>query len=305
MLTIFTTPKPFVGHIAVIQRNALKSWTLLHPSVEIILFGDEEGAPEVAREFGLRHEPQVERNEAGLKRIDWLFDRAQELARNEILCYVNCDIVLAADFWRAVSRVVLKRRKFLMVGRRWDTEIDQAIDFTSPNWAHEVQRAALTTNRPRDEWWIDYFAFNRGLYYKNVPAFGIGRTGWDNWLLWYAGQAGGCVVDASHVVRAVHQNHDYTYHPQGQKGVFEDEEALRNRELAGGASHLHSIANATHILDEHGMQRNYSRDRRLFRGALLRIGEFLTYRVWLPIWHGILAITRPLRSVLGLRSKHL
>jgi hypothetical protein len=34
MLTFFTTAKPFRGHSGVIQRNALKSWTLLHPDVE-------------------------------------------------------------------------------------------------------------------------------------------------------------------------------------------------------------------------------------------------------------------------------
>ena len=26
MLTIFTIPKPFIGHIGVIQRNAIMSW---------------------------------------------------------------------------------------------------------------------------------------------------------------------------------------------------------------------------------------------------------------------------------------
>ena len=44
MLTFFTTAKPFRGHNAIIQRNALKSWTLLRPDVEVILFGDDEGA---------------------------------------------------------------------------------------------------------------------------------------------------------------------------------------------------------------------------------------------------------------------
>ena len=42
MLTIFSTPKPFRGHIGVIQRNAIESWKRIHPDVEIILFGDEE-----------------------------------------------------------------------------------------------------------------------------------------------------------------------------------------------------------------------------------------------------------------------
>jgi hypothetical protein len=69
-----------------IQCNALKSWTLVHPDVEVILFGDEEGAAEAARELGVRHEPHVERNESGGKRLDHFFDRAQEMARHEVVC---------------------------------------------------------------------------------------------------------------------------------------------------------------------------------------------------------------------------
>src|SRR5579883_936506 len=102
MLTLFTTAKPFLGHSAVIQRNALQSWTLLHPDIEIILFGDDEGAAEICAELGLRHEPCVLRNPAGLKRIDDYFDRAQRLARHPILCYANCDILFTADFLPAI-----------------------------------------------------------------------------------------------------------------------------------------------------------------------------------------------------------
>lgn len=46
MLTIFSYPKPFKGHIDVIQRNAINSWTLLNPKPEIILACDEEGTKE-------------------------------------------------------------------------------------------------------------------------------------------------------------------------------------------------------------------------------------------------------------------
>ncbi len=48
MLTIFTAPKSFYGHIGVIQTNAIRSWLLLCPECEIILFGGEEGIAEVA-----------------------------------------------------------------------------------------------------------------------------------------------------------------------------------------------------------------------------------------------------------------
>lgn len=54
MLALFLTGKVFLGQ-GVIQRNALKSWTLLPPDVETILFGDGEGATKVCAEYGLHH----------------------------------------------------------------------------------------------------------------------------------------------------------------------------------------------------------------------------------------------------------
>src|SRR5258708_11468255 len=139
MLTFFTTAKSFRAHIGIIQRNALQSWKALHPGIEIILFGNDEGAAEAAQKFGLRHEPHVECNELGTKRLDYLFARAQAIARHEILCYINCDIILMQDFCRAVGRVRAAHREFLMVGRRWDTDITaplpfQSLERQSPDW---------------------------------------------------------------------------------------------------------------------------------------------------------------------------
>ena len=98
MLTFFTTAKPFQGHSAIIQRNALRSWTRLGLDVEVILFGDEPGAAEVCAELGLRHEPYVERHESGMKYLNYMFERAQQIARHDYLCYSNCDIILMNDF---------------------------------------------------------------------------------------------------------------------------------------------------------------------------------------------------------------
>src|SRR5579864_9113444 len=98
MITFFTTAKAFGGHSGVIQRNALQSWKLLDPNVEIILFGDDDGAGEAARELGIRHEPEVARNPIGLPYINYMFDRAEEIASHDVLCYINCDIILTSDF---------------------------------------------------------------------------------------------------------------------------------------------------------------------------------------------------------------
>ena len=134
MLTLFTTAKPFRGHSAIIQRNALKSWTLLDPDIEIILFGDEEGAAEIATELGIRHEPHVERFEGKLPYVNYLFSRAQEIARHDYLCYANCDMLFMQDFFRAFEKAAQWQRRFLLVSQRWDADITDLIDFTRPDW---------------------------------------------------------------------------------------------------------------------------------------------------------------------------
>jgi len=134
MLTIFAMPKPFEGHIATIQRNAITSWTLLNPRPEIILFGEENGVSEIARELGLRHIPKVNRNEYGTPLLNDLFDSAQNLAVNSIVCYVNADIVLLSDFSAAVKQIVSWRPRFLMIGRRWDVDITEPLNFSQAGW---------------------------------------------------------------------------------------------------------------------------------------------------------------------------
>jgi hypothetical protein len=76
----------------------------------------------------------------------------------------------------------------------------------------------------------------------------IGRIWWDHWLVWKARQQGAAVVEASEQVTAVHQNHNYGYHPAGARGVWTDEQAAENYRLAGGRWHLYTINDATHIL---------------------------------------------------------
>ena len=118
MITLFTLPKPFVGHIGMIQRNALESWTRLHADIDIMVFGDEVGTAEVAAELGVRHFPDVDVNEYGTPLISRYFREAEGAARHPRLCYVNADIVLFPDLLDAVAKVDLP--KYLMSGRRTD-----------------------------------------------------------------------------------------------------------------------------------------------------------------------------------------
>jgi hypothetical protein len=94
--------------------------------------------------------------------------------------------------------------------------------------ATSLRQLARNINRPRPAQWIDYFLFSKGLYYKKVPEFVIGRPGWDSWLLCYPLSIKVPVVDASQDVPAVHQNHDYSHHPAGAEGVWHGEKAQQN-----------------------------------------------------------------------------
>ena len=279
-----------------IQLNALKSWTLLDADVEVILFGDDAGAAETARELGLRHEPEVARNRFGTKRLDAMFRRAQEIARHELLCYCNCDILLKQDFCAALARVHGAHRRFLMVGRRWDTDIAEPLDFADAEWERGAEALAHERGAQQPGWSIDYFAFPRGLY-AEMPALVIGRVWWDHWLVWKAREQGAEVVDASEAVTAIHQNHGYGYHPQGARGVWSDEQAAENYRLAGGRWHLQTIDDATHILGVDGERANWKRLwAPYWRYARPKVA---------PAWFALLDLTRPLRRALGMHAKRV
>jgi hypothetical protein len=303
MLTLFTTAKPFLGHSAIIQRNALKSWTLLHPDVEVILFGDDAGAAEIARELRLRHEPYVARSEQGSKRLDYMFSTARAIARHDILCYVNCDIILMDDFLRALKRVREKHMKFLMVGRRWDIEMPEPVDYLQASWRSRLQGVALMRGVQRSEEWIDYFAFSKSLYGASVPPLVVGRVHWDQWLMWKALDSKAAVVDASRNVIAVHQNHDYSYHPSGRAGVWYGVEADRNFGLAAKGKHMRRISDATEALGTTGIRSNAGpRQWSAARRTANRCKHFVYSDVLQPVAFFFYGITRPLRHALGLRS---
>lgn len=285
MLTLFSAPKPFHNHIKIIQENALQSWVRLAPSCEIILFGNEEGIAETAVHFGVRHVPKVAKNEYGTPLLDDLFLKAQKLATNEVMCYINADIILMSDFIKAVEIVCKSNNPYLMVGKRWNITMEGPLDFSWSDWEDHLRTYVYQSGKPTTPEGIDYFVFPRGLYCDLAP-FAIGRAAFDNWLLWKARSLGARIIDASEIVMAIHQNHDYSHHPQDKNGVWYGEEAQRNRELMIGWHRCFTLDDASHCVTPSGLRMNLSR-KRLTR----KIKIFL---------HWLLNVSRPVRSRLGL-----
>lgn len=252
MLTLFTVPKPFRGHISLIQTNAIQSWLLLHPELEVLLLGNEEGTSETASSFGIRQIPEIDCNEYGTPLVNSVFSIAQQVAKYQITCYVNADIILMSDFLPAVQRIQLE--SFVMVGQRWDLEPNESINFSDAHWESRLRTRLAESSKLHPATGLDYFVFPRGLY-ADIPPFAIGRTSWDNWLVYRARSLKIPVIDATKAITAVHQNHDYAHLPGGKAGTVKGPEVERNLELLGGSEYALDISNATSMLTPGGLKR--------------------------------------------------
>ncbi len=276
MLTLFSHFKPFEGHFGVIQRNAVRSWARLDPRPELLLFGEAEGTAEMAAEVGARHIPEVRRSRHGAALMNGLFEQAAELAANELVGFVNGDMMLASDLVAALARMPFRR--YMAVGRRTELELDAELDFGA-DWRAELDRRVATGGWLQKDVAIDYFIFPRALVaHLKMPDLAIGRPRWDNWTLYRVRALGLPLVDLTPVVRAVHQQHDYSHHPEGREGIRE--EGRENLALVGGKPYLFFIRDATHRLTLGGLARN--RETPLSR----RLDTFAVLHPW---------IARPLR----------
>lgn len=256
MLTIFACAKPFQGRVAVIQRNAITSWSLLSLKPEVILFGDEEGTGEICKELGLRHIPVVARNSFGTPLLSDVFEQAQRSARHRLLCYVNADIILMSDFMLAVRRISQLKARFLLIGQRWDVDIQKPWDYAQTSWEETLRGYVLRRGRPHQRSGVDYFVFTAGLF-DPIPPFAVGRTVFDNWFIYRARSRWVPVIEASPVVMAVHQNHDYPHSPLRQD-VRTGDEAQSNLALAGGHQHMFWLDDRTHVLTQTGLKMDLS-----------------------------------------------
>ena len=277
MLTIFTTPKPFWRHFKTIQINAIRSWLSLRPACEVILFGNEDGVAEISAELGIKHIPEVECNEYGTPLTNYMFDDAQKIAGTQHVGFVSADIILMGDFLTALQSI--PQRRFLMVGRRWDVELNELVDYNDSEWEARLRKHLARHGKLHPPAAIDYFIFNRGLY-RDIPPFAIGRAAIDNWLIFQARFLKAQVYDATAAVTAVHQNHDISFKigtaVNGNRenyphGVYDGPERTRNIKLMGGVDRGFTIEHATRILTPQGMKRALTPRHLYFRLAAMPV----------------------------------
>jgi len=231
LLTLFSAPKPFTDpHIATIQRNAIASWAKL-PETQVLLEGDEPGLAEAANDLGVGHIPGLPRSPSGAPLMDAMFRLARQNSPSQLYCIANADIILLPGFVETAQRLSSQMERFVMLGQRWDLDVDAALNF-SGDWSNRLLEQLASQGKQHRPAGSDYFLFPAACF-DDLPAFTIGRAGWDNWMIYHARKNGFPAIDATRDVTIIHQNHDYSHLPGG-KPHYTHPETNENILLAGG-----------------------------------------------------------------------
>ena len=171
-------------------------WKQVCPECEILLFGDEPGIKEAAEEYGVRHIPEVKKNAYGTPILEDIFDQARKLSKNDLLCYINCDIILTSDIIAAPKKIPFE--DYLLVGQRTNVDIDTELVFNE-TWEHDLRERAQNYGVYEGTMGIDYFLYPKKSITHMLP-FAVGRRGWDNWFIYNARKEGIAVVDCTPAV---------------------------------------------------------------------------------------------------------
>ena len=249
-MTIFITPKGFDReHIAMIQRNAIRSWKALGNEVDIILIGDDPGVEENAEMLGVRFFRDVRRNSSGTPMLDDIFRIARENSDSPVLAYVNADIILKKDFLDITKKIMAEEDKFLLVGQRWDLDVRKDLEFPD-GWEISFDQELASRGRRHPAGGSDYFIFPRDIF-TSIPAFAIGRSGWDNWMFYEARVKGWKLINCSKSINIIHQDHDYAHLPNGLPH-YRQPESAENVKVAGGKRTIFTLLDCNYETDENG-----------------------------------------------------
>jgi len=248
LLTIFSAPKAFQGHVGIIQENAIRSWLSLRPKPRVILFCNEAGTAEALRGLSVELVSEVETNSFGTPLVSSMFKQTDTLATSDVLAFLSADIILTHRTMEAARIAMGWSRHFLLVAQRHDVDVRSLLEFDG-QWEERWAVGAVARGKLHSPGAIDLFMYPRGQY-EQMPPFAIGRTAYDNWLLWNTVASDLPLIDATKFVTLIHQNHDYAHAPNVD--VWNGEEARENRRWVKHWTNYYTIAHATWTLTAEG-----------------------------------------------------
>lgn len=219
MITFFTTTKAFIDKNLVNQINAIKSWIIGNKyGCEAIIFQKEKGIEKINGVPNIRIIEKIRSNENNVPFINAMFYEANLLAKNDILCFLNADIIINDDFIESLLKIHKSlKKKYLVVGQRYDTFFDYFIDFQNPQWYNDLIKKNHDTLKIHPPFGSDYFAFPKNQYPQgSLPDLLVGRNGWDNYMFYETRMKSYKLINLSSQYKVIHQNHNYNHKSENE-----------------------------------------------------------------------------------------
>ncbi len=289
-ITLFSSPKAFTGHFGVIQTNAFRSWAQLSDT-DVIIFNSDDTAQAVIKECGFKTF-DVDANKNGVPILSQMFQTAVSKAKGDYILFTNADIIHFQTIVDCAKHLSQMYTDYVAYGHRVDLDITEEINFKD-GWDKDIQSAANQRGVLHGPTGIDYFLMPKASFERfNMPDFTIGRPGWDQWTLRRIRELGLPSINITADNTVIHQNHDYSHHKDGIQGVWEGEDAQKNRKMAGGSHHAFlTISDATHKLQ----------DGKIIKNDVSALRSFYIWGVTKPVIRPIFVNSNILYS--WLRSK--
>lgn len=239
-VTLVSVCKPWRGRDARHQEAALRTWSRL--DVPVVLCGDDPGVADACARFDFIHEPRVRTgNDLGLASPAPLLSDVMHLAARHAIgpiCYVNADIIVCPDYSARLGSLLIEfGPDAFITGRRRNFSFDRFDPLAGID-----PRTLLPRSNVHPSTGADFFCFRPKIFPDAIPDLVIGRTAWDNWLMWMACEHGRPAVDATETLLTFHPDHDHAaiMTEAGQPGAprpkthWPDAPAiLHNRKLVG------------------------------------------------------------------------
>ena len=235
MITIFTHVRPFENEFDAIQRTAIASWQTQGVDTQVVLFGDDLDSRLIAKGLGINWLPSkvTPMNYPSFAHLfidiethypsDWYLEVSSDI----VLSGLNIALPILESWAHLFTRP-------LVIGQRIDVEVGP-------------HSRVIPQYHPPSA--VDYFLYKKGTL-GDIPLFNIGRTVYDNWLVWAARDLWNMqVVNATEAITAYHLNHTHPEH--GNKARMLDSAARQyNLDLARatGANAWLGVDNANYTL---------------------------------------------------------
>jgi hypothetical protein len=221
-LVLFTTLKPcFSRAIEGAQTAAIRTWASLplDPPPTIFVVGtDPCGLQLLDHLEGLdvRLEQDVPMGLNATVLLGGTVEKIMKLSPEaDVYGFLNADILLSPVTAVALHLARHQFTEFFMVGRRDTIDLPEGkrneLDFTSRRWEADALFHSTRHDRVDAE---DYFLWTKGFFTnvkRKIPNFHIGRPAYDNWLIHTAIHSWQPVIEATAVLKAYHQKHNYDH----------------------------------------------------------------------------------------------